>query len=154
MFARLAALLLTLLLPVCASTAITQNVSRPGSKPVIISTVHPRDSRGETVYAEQGDEDQGATIVPGVLSYPTPINQPKPKYTKAMKKARFQGEVTVEGVITEAGDVIDAEVIQPAEPEAAQAALKAVSQYKFKPATVDVKPVAIRLRVVVNFRIW
>ncbi len=154
MFPCLALLFLALLPPVAVSTAIPQTLSQRGAKPVIVSTQRPRDSLGETVYARQGDEDKGATIVPGLLNDPTPLHTPKPKYSEAMKKAKYRGDVTVEGVITQAGDVIDIKVEQPADPEAAQAALAAVSQYRFKPPTLDGKPVAMRLRVVVNFRIW
>lgn len=150
MFLRPAVLLFALLLPGSGLAAVGQDTARP----VIVSTNHPKDSLGETVYEHKGEKDKNEAVIPGVLSYPKPLNAPKPKFSKAMKKAKYQGVVTVEGVITQSGDVIDLEALQPADPEAAQAALQAVSQYKFKPSTLDGKPAAIRLRVEVKFRIY
>lgn len=154
MFPCLATLVLTVLLPISGWGPRAQDVPQPGSGPVIVWSKHPRDSRGETVYTRHVTQEKGVTLVSGVLIDPKPLTTPKPKYSKAMKKAKYQGEVTVVAVVTQAGEVIDMEAVQPADPEAAQAALAAVSRYRFTPATLDGKPVAVLLRVIVNFRIW
>lgn len=143
-------LLFALLLPGSGIVAVGQGAS----KPVIVSTVHPKDSLGETVYAHQGEKDKDDAVILGVLSDAKPLNKPKPKFSEAMKKAKYHGVVTVQGIITQSGDVIDMEAVQPVDPEAAQAALQAVSQYKFKPSTLDGRPVATRFRVEVRFRIY
>ena len=143
-------LLFALLLPGSDRVAVGQGASRP----VIVSPVRPHDSLGETVYQQQGKKDKDEAVIPGVLSDPEPIKTPNPKYSKAMRKAHFEGTVKVDGIISQSGEMIDLEVVQPADPDAAQAALKAVSQYKFRPAKLDGKPVATRLIVEVEFRIY
>jgi protein TonB len=80
---------------------------------------------------------------------------PDPKYPKSLKKVREDADLTVEGVISENGDYIDAKVIDQINPngDIQKSALEAVARYKFKPATLDGKPVAVLTRVVIHFRI-
>jgi TonB family protein len=120
---------------------------------VIISSSTPKDSRGETVYEARGKDDADQPAVAGTLLPPVALSQPAPKYPKSMKKARETADVTIRGVLSAAGDVIDATVSESSNPEASASALEAVSRYRFKPATLDGKPVAVRVRFVVRFRL-
>lgn len=118
----------------------------------IVSSTHPKDSRGEVVYTTRGPGEEGYPVVAGKLVPPVPLKIPKPKYPHSLKAAHGEATVTVQGVVTANGDVIDAATLGDPEPEVAEAALHAVSQYRFHPATLDGKAVAILLNVVVNFR--
>ena len=122
-------------------------------KPLIKSHSHPTDSRGETVYEGQGVTQKDQPVVSGVFAKPSAINIHNPKYPKSLKKNRADADVTVEGIISQNGDFIDATVVDAVAPEIAKAALDAVGGYKFQPATLDGKPIALLTRVVIHFRI-
>jgi outer membrane biosynthesis protein TonB len=123
-------------------------------KPLIISPRMPADSRGETVYESQGEEQKTQPIVPGVYAPPRPIKLPKPGYPQSLRKKKAGAIVTVEGVITQDGDFIDAKALDAQEEDVAASALDAVARYKFHPATLDGKPIAILARVIVKFRVF
>jgi TonB family protein len=145
--AILSSLLLTL------TTTIFAQTGSESLKKVIVSPTVPRDSRGETVYETQGDQQREIPVVHGVLLPPAAVKLPEPKYPKSLKKSHSSTEIIVEGVITSTGDFIDAKVVGHSDPEASANALAAVTQYKFRPATLDGLPVALLTRVVVAFRI-
>src|SRR6266851_4091553 len=86
-----------------AATAAQQ--SPAVHKPAIVSTTHPQDSRGETVYEEQGDTQQGVPVVPGLLLAPEPLNQIKPKIPVSSRMHHRKLNITVEGVVAANGDV-------------------------------------------------
>jgi len=122
--------------------------------PIIVSVSNPKDSRGELVYEIQGEEQKDQPVVAGTFVQPSPTKLPQPKYPKSHKKERTSGNITVEGVVAQNGEFIDAKVVEGADPDFSQRALDAVARYEFRPATLDGKPVAILTRVVVSFRIW
>ena len=122
-------------------------------KPLIKSQSHPTDSRGETVYEEQGVTQKDQPVVSGVFAEPSAINFPNPKYPKSLKKKREAADVTVEGIISPNGDFIDATVVDAVAPEIAKSVLDAVAGCKFRPATLDGEPIALLARVVFKFRI-
>src|ERR1035437_7018940 len=88
--------------------AIGQATMQGSTGPAIISTTHPKDSRGEVVYVTQGDSEKDKPVVPAVFVCPSPISTPQPKDPKALKKARSAADVTVIIVIPQDGDAIDA----------------------------------------------
>jgi TonB family protein len=114
---------------------------------------HPTDSRGETVYEGQGVAQKDQPVVSGVFAKPSAVNLPSPKYPKSLKKSRSDADVTLEGVISQNGDFIDVTVVDAVAPEIAKAALDAVARYKFQPATLDGKPIALLARVAIHFRV-
>ncbi len=129
------------------------SVAQPGesAKKVIVSVKHPVDSLGETVYEFQGVDEVDRPVVPGVLTNPPALNQPKPKYSKALKAERFDGKATITAVISAQGKVIDPETDPTDDPEAARCALEAVQRYRFNPPLLDGRPVAERFKVEVHF---
>lgn len=123
--------------------------------PAIVCPTHPKDSRGEVVYVPQSKDEMDQPVVPGVLLPPSPVNIPSPKeYPKALRKPRSTAGVTVTFVITPDGDVIDLAVTDSTDQDASSASLDAVRRYRFKPATLDGKPVATFAKTVVRFRTW
>jgi hypothetical protein len=121
--------------------------------PAIVSVSHPSDSRGEIVYETQGAAQKDQPVVVGTFAQPMPIKLPQPKYPKSRKKELASANITVEGIIAQNGEFIDGRVVEDADPEFSQSALDAVGHYRFRPATLDGKPVAVLARVVVSFRI-
>jgi hypothetical protein len=123
------------------------------AKSAVVNKEHPVDSLGETVYSKQDQEDKDQPVVPGLLVYPHPVSTAEPKYSKALKKEKFEGAIAVLAVITPTGKVIDVETDPEDDAEAVACARAAVVRYLFTAPTLDGKPVAIRLKVVVNFRL-
>jgi TonB family protein len=145
-------LYLILLTSISTEMHASQNIVSMGG-PAIVSVSHPTDSRGEIVYETQGEAQRDQPVVVGTFAQPTPIKLPQPKYPKSRKKELAPGNVTVEGIISQNGEFIDARVVEGADPDFSQSALDAAARYRFRPATLDGKPVAVLTRVVVNFRI-
>jgi TonB family protein len=119
----------------------------------IVSPSHPQDSRGETVYEIQGESQKDQPLVPGELTHPVPVKMRDSKYPKSMKKAKSAADVAILCTVTANGDVVDESIESSSDTDASASALAAVQQYRFKPATLDGRPVASLLRIVVKFRI-
>jgi protein TonB len=63
----------------------------------------------------------------------------------------LEGTVVLEVEISEAGDVGNISIIQPAGAGFDESALEAVSQWKYKPTMLDEKPVKVVTAVTVNY---
>jgi TonB family protein len=91
--------------------------------------------------------------IPGVTA-PKPVYHPNAEYTDKARKKKIQGSVVVSIVVTDEGTVRDARIVSGLEKDLDKQALKAVSAWKFEPATKDGKPVAVRIRVEVDYRLY
>ena len=83
-----------------------------------------------------------------------PMSRTPPQYPYQATRRRIEGWVRVSFMVTETGTVEDV-VLLESEPEGVfdRAAMRAVSQWKFKPRIVDGKPVAARAEQVVEFKL-
>lgn len=83
-----------------------------------------------------------------------PLSRTPPQYPYQATRRRIEGWVRVSFKVTETGTVEDV-VLLESEPEGIfdRAAMRAVSQWKFKPRIVDGKPVAARAEQVVEFKL-
>jgi protein TonB len=83
-----------------------------------------------------------------------PVSRTPPQYPYQATRRHIEGWVRVSFLVTAAGDVEDV-VLLESEPEGIfdRAALRAVSQWKFRPRIVDGRPVAARAEQVVEFRL-
>lgn len=95
----------------------------------------------------------GPYRVGGNVTRPEVISQTKPTYTEVARKARLQGTVILEAVIDEEGDVASTRVLKGLPMGLDQAAVDAVSTWKFKPATFEGKPVKVYYVLTVNFQL-
>jgi TonB family protein len=57
-------------------------------------------------------------------------------------------------VVTDEGKVRDAQIASGLDKDLDKQALKAVSAWRFEPATKDGKPVAVRIKVEVDYRLY
>ena len=121
---------------------------------VVVSSAHPKDSQGEIVYAEPGPADPATAVVAGTFVGPEALAEYKSTLA-SHAQFNFGGLVEVEGVVTANGDVIDVQLLKgdPAS-TLARKALAAFSQAKFKPATLDGKPVAMLLQVKFRYSLF
>jgi TonB family protein len=98
-------------------------------------------------------QDAAAPLrVGGDVKAPTIISRVDPVYPPVARKARISGIVIVEVVIDRNGDVGDVKVLKPLPFGLDQAAVDAVKQWKFSPATLNGQPVDVIFNLTVNFK--
>ncbi len=90
-------------------------------------------------------------MVGGDVKKPVAIYQPQPQYPEVARRARVQGVVIVEAIIDKNGNVTDVQLRKGLPYGLSEAALKAVNQWKFKPATLGDQPVAVFYSLTVRF---
>jgi TonB family protein len=91
--------------------------------------------------------------VVGSVSAPVAIYKVEPEYTEEARKARFQGMVALSIVVDENGLPRNFKVVKPMGVGLDEKAIAAVQQWRFKPAQLNGKPVAVLAAVEVNFRL-
>ena len=90
----------------------------------------------------------GGSVKPPVL-----IKQVDPDYHRPIFGKPKEGTVLVNLVVDEAGRPTHLKIVRSLDKKFDKSALNAVSQYRFKPATREDKPVAVELNVDISFRI-
>lgn len=90
----------------------------------------------------------------GGVSNPVPIYTPEPEFSDEARRAKYQGLCMISVVVDAHGYPQDARVVRHLGMGLDERALAAVRQYRFKPARKDGKPVAVRITVEVNFRLF
>lgn len=98
-------------------------------------------------------EPEGPIRVGGDVMPPEKLAAPPPQYTEIARKARIQGVVIVEAIIDKEGNVTNVKVLKGLPMGLDTAASDAVKKWKFKPATLNGKPVAVIYNLTVNFRL-
>lgn len=88
------------------------------------------------------------------IKAPKIVYQPEPNYTKAAKKAKFEGDTRIRLMVDTKGEVKCVRILQPLPYGLDQEALKAVSAYRFQPALQNNNPIAVDMIVQVGFRIF
>ncbi len=87
-----------------------------------------------------------------VSEMPSVLNEVKPVYPKEAREKQIEGKVALDVLIDEKGVVRQASVIEG--PDIFRAnALNAMKLFKFRPALVDGKSVAVRIRYTLNFEL-
>jgi protein TonB len=112
----------------------------------------------DTVYGipESGPpsaEPDGPIMVGGDVKPPEKIFSPQPSYTEIARKARIQGVVIVQAIIDRDGGVTNVKVLKGLPMGLEEAAVDAIKQWKFKPATLNGKPVTVYYNLTVNFKL-
>jgi TonB family protein len=101
-------------------------------------------------------EDTAARLTPvrvgGNIPQPTKTHDVKPVYPAEAQSARVQGVVIVEAIIDPSGSIANARVLRSI-PLLDQAALGAVSQWRFTPTELNGQRVGVLMTVTVNFTI-
>jgi TonB family protein len=150
---KLATAVSVVLLP-AAVPAQTQapDFVRP-AKSAVLSSSRPTDSLGEPVYEIRGRLQQDQPPVAGTFTIPVALNRSYPEYPESMRRKKQDGEVQVEGVVSQEGQFIDLKVANTSDPAFNRNAIKAAEKYAFQPATLDGKPIACLLRIEMTFTI-
>ena len=89
----------------------------------------------------------------GDVQEPVKIHAPRPLYTEIARRARIEGKVFLEAIIDREGNVADLKVLKGLPMGLTEETVKAVRQWKFKPATLHGKPVDVYFTLTVNFQL-
>ena len=99
----------------------------------------------------------GAGIyIPGLngVTQPVPIFTPEAEFSDEARRQKYQGVCEISVIIDAQGNPQSPRVVRTLGMGLDQKALEAVMRYRFKPAKKDGKAVAVRIGVLVNFRLY
>jgi protein TonB len=106
-----------------------------------------------TIGIGVGTVDDPPIAVSGAVTRPVIIDRVEPQYTEMARRARLEGTVIVQATIDTSGQVIDIKVLKRLPMGLDQAAIDAVSRWRFKPATLYGRAVKVFYSLTVNFRV-
>ena len=95
----------------------------------------------------------GPMFVGGDIVAPVRIYAPPPQYTEEARQARIQGAVIVQAIIDCRGFVTEVNVLRGLPLGLSEAAVHAISQWRFEPATINGMPISVYYNLAVNFRL-
>jgi TonB family protein len=84
---------------------------------------------------------------------PRPVSRTNPIYPEKAREKRKQGTVSLGLIVSKDGSATGVHVVNSVDRDIDQAAIDAVSQWKFEPGTYQGNPVDVELTVQVNFRL-
>ena len=85
------------------------------------------------------------------VQQPVLVRKVDPEYPEIARKARMEGVVILQAVITQTGTVEELKVLKSLQPVLDQAAQNAVRQWRYKPAIFNGHPVKVYFTVTVTF---
>ena len=103
--------------------------------------------------APEPEPPSGPLRVGGDVKAPTLSNRVEPQYTDAARKARIAGTVVIEAIIDKNGNVDRVKVIKGLPGGLSEQAENAVRRWKYKPGTLNGKPVDTIFNVTVTFKL-
>jgi TonB family protein len=103
---------------------------------------------------EGGGYGGGIYKVGGGVSNPILIYAPDPEFSDDARRAKYQGVCVVGLIVDPMGNPQHVRIVRPLGMGLDEKALAAVKEYKFKPAMLKGKAVAVEVDIEVNFRIY
>jgi TonB family protein len=103
---------------------------------------------------EGGGYGGGLYHVGGGVSAPQLIFAPDPEFSDEARRAKYQGVCVVSLIVDAQGNPQRVQVVRHLGMGLDEKAVEAVKQYRFKPATLQGKPVPVEVNIEVNFRIY
>ena len=94
----------------------------------------------------------GPVRVGGHVRQPKVIVKVLPKYPVLARQTHVQGQVRIDAVLDEQGNVIEMKIVS-GHPLLYQAALDALKQWKYEPTYLNNRPIAVKLIVTINFQL-
>ena len=122
------------------------------------STTKPESSHLPTPSSASESTSPGGTE-PGepvaesyeVAELPRLVNEVRVPYPKIARIRGVQGPVVLDIIVSSKGEVSSAKVVTSPSPELSEAALLALQKFRFRPARLKDKPVAIQIRYTYRF---
>lgn len=129
------------------------NTTLPGNLTIQGQTFRMTAASAEVTAMPSGPAFGEGAVLPcgGAVTLPRVVSETKPQYTSTAMRAGVQGTVEMEVVIGIDGNVSDARVFGPLDPELDEQALKAVKEWKFVPGTVNGTPAAVLVNIEMTF---
>lgn len=84
---------------------------------------------------------------------PNVVSKVMPSYPVSCVQAGVEGKVIVEGLVNAKGELLGANAVNNCDPALAEAAVQAVTQWKFTPAIQDGTPTDTVVRIPVQFKL-
>jgi len=100
-----------------------------------------------------GNAGDGVMHFGGAVRPPVPIFEVDPQFSEEARKAKFSGNVEIYLIVDEHGNPTHIRVTRGAGMGLDEKAIEAVRQYKFKPGTLNGKPVKVDLYIDVEFNL-
>jgi len=94
------------------------------------------------------------TMWAAAFSAPQLVFAPDPEFSDEARRAKYQGVCVVSLIVDAQGNPQRVSVVRHLGMGLDEKAVEAVRQYKFKPATLQGKPVPVEVNIEVNFRIY
>ena len=94
------------------------------------------------------------TKVGNGVTPPHATNAPDPEYAETARRMKYQSRARLAGTVDPEGNFTDLCVLVPAGAGLDEKAMSAVRTWRFEPAMVDGSPVAVRINVEVDFRLY
>jgi TonB family protein len=116
-----------------------------------LATAQATQANRESASSNFADQQQIYHVGDGV-SAPKIIFAPDPQFSDEALRAKYQGVCVVWLIVDAQGKPQDVKVVRRLGMGLDEKAIEAVKQYRFKPATLNGKPVAVRVHIEVNFR--
>ena len=113
----------------------------------------PDELASQALVTPGGDSQMGPMRVGGDVKEPVEISRVQPAYPEAARKARLQGVVELEAIVTKDGNVDTVRVLRGVDPVLDDASIRAVQQWKYRPATYHGRAVPVFLTVTTTFRL-
>lgn len=113
----------------------------------------PTEGPQAAIYSDTAGMPSPAKVG-GHISAPVPVNVPMAHFTPQARRAKYQGICLVRFIVDANGMPHNARVVRPLGMGLDEEALKAVRQYRFRPAMKDgVQPVPVMITVEINFQL-
>jgi protein TonB len=90
--------------------------------------------------------------VGGRVRRPQPIKQTAPRYPTLARDAHLSGEVVIDAVLDERGNVTEMKVLS-GPPLFYAAAMEALREWKYEPTYLNDEPISVQLIVTITFRL-
>jgi protein TonB len=97
--------------------------------------------------------ETGPLFVVGDVQAPVLLADMQPRYTEIARKSRIQGMVILQTIIDREGRITNVKVLKGLPMGLTDAAVAAVEQRRYEPATLNGRPVAVILTLTVNFQL-
>lgn len=108
----------------------------------------------ETVAPEPVERSTGVySAVPPGGTQPEEVDRVIPRYPAMARRAGIAGAVVVRGIVRRDGTIDNVEIIKDLPQGLGEEARRAVSQWRFRPATYRGEPIDVYYTVTVNFRL-
>ncbi len=98
--------------------------------------------------------DSEHPFVPGGdVTEPRLVYRVEPAYPETARKVHIEGVAILQAIISGSGNVEDIQVVKSINPLLDAEAVRAVKQWRYRPATLNGRPVRVYLTVTVEFRL-